>query len=538
MPRLKNYTAPEVPGVRMQGRASPEAFGADVAAAAGGLGGGMQAAGEQIMRSREEQDLRRAQLEAAKLRTEMSAAFEEAHRTGRDYDEVAEQFSERMSAADEFAETRAGRQAIELQRIQIQREFNTALVRHKAVRAGEEAQAALLDFSEVAGQGLTNDPTLADAYKANLRNLVDTYSDLSPQQRDALYQEFAADLDQTAAARMADIAPEFVLANAGKPGMWQDLTPQQRAAVVGKAKENIWRAKTRARQEEMWARQDQAHRGDIAYADYSTKLLYPEGGNRSEILREAAENPDMTGGQIQGLYRLNEALLEDAQRPLQSDPTKLVNLITRLTLPYGDPQKITTLDAVNEAMANRQLSRTDYEYLVRLYEADRDPQGRDFLQRAKPLMEEVARRVDKSTMLKTDPQGKAQYAKWHQDFMERYRAKREENKDPSVLLDTRSPEYAGNLLSAQSRAGLPVQLEHIERITETPVDRWHKMTETERAAIPRITPNLTAEQGQEMYDALEPGDLYIYVDEGGNPIPMEKRQAAPVPPSPTGPAAP
>lgn len=218
------------------------------------------------------------------------------------------------------------------------------------------------------------------------------------------------------------------------PEYGASIDPVKRERLVHTAQ--MWAETVENKQKAVEKQQNQAIQDDLTNKLLTGKLTL------NGILSSGAP------GQIQEHFAnaLRRRSIEDAEMPVRNSPTLERELLQRISLPYGDPKKITDITPIIKAYTDgdggRRINRQTMEYLQQQIVQDRSPEG------AK-LANEVAAAMHTAHAMITKGIGKEfQPDKWEEAasrFNQNLRAKvdeyRQANKDPRSLFTPGSPDY-------------------------------------------------------------------------------------------------
>jgi len=458
---------------------------------------------DQLKTIEENSEVRRAQLEAARLRAEFAQEMEKARLDGSDYAAVEEKYQERIAERDSLAKTTKGRQAVALSQQLQKKEFFDTVNRAKLSRAVERSTQEFNEFLNIAGAGLAADPSQVDFYKAGLKNTVEAYPGLSPEQKKALYQSAAAILDEGAAKAFLAIDPEITL-KALQTGDWPDMSADTRMTMVAQAKDRIHMLEQRKRTDVMWEQQKRNERGRLAHRDGIRQLAFPENeGSRKLALESAEHNVDLSDQQVKSLYAFDKALRDDERKPVVSKPAVVRQLYQRITAPYNTARKMKDAAVIAGAFIDGDLSRVDHDWLQEAFDMDTDPKGRAFMGLAKPHLESVASHIGKSTLGSPDPAGDELYARFLKRFYEEVDDLRVKDEDPRQLLDPASPNYVMNWKEAAKRGMTAIMRAKFAELGVDLRGEFGNLTAEDVAGLPE----LSDDKGLE---ALAEGAYYMY----------------------------
>jgi hypothetical protein len=127
--------------------------------------------------------------------------------------------------------------------------------------------------------------------------------------------------------------------------------------------------------------------------------------------------------------------------PKNVSDANTMDLYKRITLPEGDPNKITAADVnpLRDAYGNHLISRESLDWLTNKV---RDPDG-TFLKQRHAFSAAVTSAIDKSSLGLPDPEGKLRGLAFEQMVDAQIAAWRADKKDPTPLITPGNPNYLG-----------------------------------------------------------------------------------------------
>lgn len=169
------------------------------------------------------------------------------------------------------------------------------------------------------------------------------------------------------------------------------------------------------------------------------------------IVRDtASENPQITENDIKTSNMSPEAkmrMLAWQKRDGMPEPMAQVSqrnaadLLRRLDLPDGDPNKITDIAAIRTKYINGELTRADEDWIEKRFIEGRDPQGNKITQLRTQLIKSSG--LDQSSLMKSDDTGKQAQYRFERYVDQRIADFQAAKKNPSVLFDPASPDFIG-----------------------------------------------------------------------------------------------
>lgn len=130
---------------------------------------------------------------------------------------------------------------------------------------------------------------------------------------------------------------------------------------------------------------------------------------------------------------------------LKKDNEAYWKLFDRMSLPWGDPNKLTSTAAIYEAAAHRQLTSTAVKQLVEDFHKSRGEEGQTLVQQRKQFLEgQKASITHANPMLgKQDQEGDMLFANFSVYAAKQEALAMKENRDPAALYDPESEFYLG-----------------------------------------------------------------------------------------------
>lgn len=120
------------------------------------------------------------------------------------------------------------------------------------------------------------------------------------------------------------------------------------------------------------------------------------------------------------------------------------NLISRLRLPDGDPQRVSDLGPVYDAYEKGQLNKSDFKFVRDEFANIRTPEGEALGRRQKEFIDGVKPYIVTSgPMSSLDPSQSEQLYRFTLDLQKRVADYRRAGKDPRDLMDPSKPDYMG-----------------------------------------------------------------------------------------------
>lgn len=205
MPKLPHagFTAEVTTGGRIAAPSPRPATAAEtgggIAAALGGLAtAGTQLAGV-VQRKKENEELRRTQIESLKTATAFEEELEAARQSGAEFDPIVEKHQQNMANFGETIETPGGLASLEESMLRLDVAMRKMVGRAQAGRVRAQANEDVATFTTLAGNQLLRNPDGLMQWRNEFAQLVSTF-DLSPEERQAVLR----DGNQTMGVAVAD----------------------------------------------------------------------------------------------------------------------------------------------------------------------------------------------------------------------------------------------------------------------------------------------------------------------------------------------
>lgn len=221
------------------------------------------------------------------------------------------------------------------------------------------------------------------------------------------------------------------------------LTPAGELAIKNLRRQaNIaWTEQQRARQLELQARKQVVENEEREL--YS--LIYPEDGSPSKVTAtQIANNPNLSP---EGISKMLGALRSSTEQPANSEISKATysRLYTRMILPDGNSEKITTPELIDQALVNRELTPADHRSLRKELFDDPSPTGIRRKEAKADFMKGFEAMITKSNPMLgvIDQDGMINFSRFKFAVDEEVARMLQEKKDPVLLFNPKSPEYLG-----------------------------------------------------------------------------------------------
>lgn len=280
--------------------------------------------------------------------------------------------------------------------------------------------------------------------------LADTNPNLTPAQAAQIKGDLALDAKRevikSAAIGAISISPEAGLKKFSAPEYAKYISGSELQQLTQQAKA-VQRAE---RVDENYRRtiekQEKQDLSDKREGDYLTKLHSGDPNLQKEVSAKAIANDfDLTREARQRMIGIVERETKPEAAAKISNATTS-DLIRRIRLPVGDPDRIDSLDPVYQKLEEGRLNKTDLKFVREEFTNMRTPEGAALGQRQEEFIRGVKPLIDKSNPLlgKVDQSGALQVYNFTVDLQRKIAEYKKAGKDPYLLMDPRAPDYMGN----------------------------------------------------------------------------------------------
>ncbi len=144
-------------------------------------------------------------------------------------------------------------------------------------------------------------------------------------------------------------------------------------------------------------------------------------------------------------------MLAVEDRAANPDPNTTISnatareLLDRIRLRDGDPDKIASLHAIYDAYINEKLSKDDFNFVRKEFFARKTSEGGNLLAHKQAFLQGIAHSIDRSDPLigETDQLGRSKMYLLERDIDRKIDQYRKDGKDPFDLFDRSKPDYVG-----------------------------------------------------------------------------------------------
>jgi hypothetical protein len=375
--------------------------------------------------------------------------------------------------------------------------------------AGVYAKQQAERMVNAAQDNLQTDPSqYTDVLQSTLAAVDDPhgiYARISAEQREPIKRAIHEQLASSTVRGMIRDAPDHALHSLER-GEWdREVTGEQKIVLMQAAQTAIHAKDVAERQrlaEEKRQLEELRHQTDRNLtAKYFLHLDNP--GNpqfppvtATEVARE------MAAGQLDGAVGralINMMQADAHERTLKRDNATYWDLFLRTTLPWGHPNKLTSVEDIYQAAAKRQLTPTNVKDLTADFDKSRSEQGQSILKDREVFLSSMKSSITHSNLLlgKLDQEGDINFGRFTKLAMDEEAKAEKENRDPHELYDEKSKYYLGNKMG-KFRKSLEQSMETI-----TQGLRKAPSSATEQGGVPEKKQRLPGETPEQYLDRMK-----------------------------------
>lgn len=280
--------------------------------------------------------------------------------------------------------------------------------------------------------------------------LADSNPNLTPVQAAQIKSDLALDakkeIVKSAAIGAIAINPEEGLKKFSAPEYAKYISGSELQQLTQQAKA-VQRAE-RVDQTYQRTLQEQARKevSDQSEGEYLTKLHSGDPDQQKQVSAKAIANDfTLTREARERMINIVKKETEPETAASVSNSTAS-DLIRRIRLPIGSPDRVDTLDPVYEALEKGKLNKSDLKFVREEFANMRTPEGQALGTRTNDFIASVKPLLDKSNPLmgKIDQSGAQQVYNFTVDLQRKVAEYKKAGKDPYSLMDPRSPDYMGS----------------------------------------------------------------------------------------------
>ena len=359
-----------------------------------------------------------------------------------------EDFDNYINKLGENYTTAKGKRAFDQGVGQLRAHFIERAGMFQANLAGVHAKQQFQTVLDSSRNALVNDPSQFDRLLVSTHTALNDpeglYAKIPVAQREPLIRMTKEQLAMSAVQGYINLSPQLALKQL-QSGRWDEYLDADKRVMLERSAEvgirgqeveaqRVEAMKIKARKEEERATQENIVQA-MANGSLTTKMIM------SSNLPPTGE-----GSKEHFLNVLRTRSKENAERPIKTVPSVMLDLFTRVHLPDGDPRKITDESALNDAYIGKQLSFEDFSRLRKEVTDARTPDGEKLGKRRSDFVSGVSAQIDKSNPLmgKIDASGKQQVYEFSYYVDQQVDAYRKAGKNPYDLFDPSKPDYLGS----------------------------------------------------------------------------------------------
>lgn len=414
--------------------------------------------------------------------------------------------------------TQQGLSTFQTHAAQLVSHFTGLTLRTDAHLAGEAAKAQHRELVDGMGNFLQGHPAYfslrRDEFEAVINNPDGVYGRLSAVQRNELVRLGSEQLAISAVQGFIRKTPNVALEKLNDPMLKQDeqygwiaqYIPNEKMQVL------IHNANTMVDAQEAEARRVQAELRRQKQESYNTTgqtltakfLLNQDNPGNPQF-------PPLTATEV-GEMMMQDRLDDNTGRALYSmikastgehapktDYSAMWNMFARISLPEGDPRKITSLDPINNMAIGGKLEPTHFKFLRDEFMAARTDEGGKLADDRKVFLEMWKPSIDTSIVgQKLDQTGSRRFGEFTMFVRKEEDRMRKENKDPHDLYNPDSKDYLGN----KTRPYIRTMMEQIKGFGES-MKQQQGIEKSPSGAVPDEKRRMPGETPQQYLDRMK-----------------------------------
>src|SRR5216683_5291219 len=246
-------------------------------------------------------------------------------------------------------------------------------------------------------------------------------------------------------ARMGRVDPERAIRELDSPEgghpLLARLPQQQKDSLIQQARQWLEGNRKDAAHAAIRNQQDIQHASDQAESEIVSNLT--------------SEKPTLTRNDISDNQQLTQQaktyMLAVEDRAANPDPNTTISnatareLLDRVRLRDGDPDKIASLHTIYDADINEKLSKDDFNFVRKEFFARKTPEGGNLVAHKQAFLQGIAHSIDRSEPLigEIDQLGRSKMYLLERDIDRKIDQYRKDGKDPFDLFDRSKPDYVG-----------------------------------------------------------------------------------------------
>ena len=443
MPKIREYTQQLSAVTRPLSQAADPGMAARQGDAKKSIGGAFMQLGDTLFDIAEHNDATTMQVELANARAEYTQKMQRAKETGEAADpeyvqSVQNEAQERAAAIADKMTTRRGADAAKTYGAQFASGMQTMAISDNAAAIGEQAKLRAMESQNINRNTLRSSP---DQFQAILGETLNTLDGPAYAHIDAGVRE---EMKMQAKSGLALATVEGVIHTRSPEEARQILDSGQLDGIL-----------TADHKRGLYAEADQAIRAREAEAARLLRQQEVLDAKERETIKDGfiGKMHGPNGNQLSVKEVLGSKLLSNEKEHFirmmkdgdsaKADPAVVNELFRRIHLPDGDPRKITGDDGLFTYFG-RGLDFPALGHLRKELGEVRDPANQPLQDVEKKFMDGNSAKIDKSTLMASDPKGKEQVYKFQQYVAMRKQQKREAGESVFDLYDPRHKDYLGS----------------------------------------------------------------------------------------------
>lgn len=460
MAEIRPYTSQVV---AQGGRATPDAFGGQVAAATMNLAGAGMDVQKALYEQEVQQEVNDIQVQMAKARAEWTTQLRDRANQAKPGDET---FTPRLTAdMDKYFEgmaanvkTNRGRQVFDSLTANMKADFVARGIATQSALAAAGAKQNVQDLQDAGGKTVLQDPSQRDSVLRDNLAYIQNLPGIDSATRTALVKGAEEYVNRMAVLGQIQRDPNELLARidprALEPGAperqqrtgdpaFDALPADQQFQLIKQAREYRSAYETESEVARRRAEREKKEAQETDMRTYTARILAP-GGENGPIpsAREIMGNQILDAAQREHLVKLTWAAERERseQSATKSNPQTVQRLYGRIVAAQDDPKKLMSEQEIQQEFIRGNINRTELDWLVKNVQDLRDPDKAPFRKSVNAAMQNAQEGLKSWALARGQ---RIQDPGFMPAILDRVRSEleteiiryRQQGKDPRVLLD-------------------------------------------------------------------------------------------------------
>lgn len=475
MPVIRNYESQVRSAGAIQTReATADDFGAGTARAVGQLAQGLSQVTTAIAKREEQQEVSDLTAKLTKANADLSIELQETIRTTKPGDKKPfEDYQKKMDDTLSSIETEIGSRGAK-------NYFNTtsATIRGQMNRVSAQGQAdlaglkAVMDYQDSRNNlssALYADPSSLGVqmqmHKDGIQQLVDS-GQLPASKAAELQADGEIFLNKTALRSWAKLDPEHAKAKLESGEFDKSLGAEGKIQMFGEIEQSIRAKEIEAERKRMQDERIKNEKQKNTQNDFLKKM------SKNELTTQDILDSNLEAfGSGSKEQFLGMVKTQNSVDRAKTDVSVMIDLMNRINLPDGDPQKITDENQLNQFFGNG-LSWSDLNNLRDEMQGRNTQEGQIEGDLKKQVLDIAKGQLTKSNSLTglRDPIGDENYQRFMVYFLDEYKTQRKAGKSFRELLDPASKDYLGRSIESYVRTPNQIMQDMAKQLRAKPAN--------------------------------------------------------------------